>query len=261
MNSNIKEKLNQLQVEETVMDQFIQIFELPNEAFNQVYPKMKETIDKALSSQDIQKTILNQIQFMPALDLEREKNGFKELIDEINSDSDLSDNKKELLTSLIEKTSVLALELAQNPRERVEVKIQKINEDAVIPKYAHDSDAGADIYAIEDVTLKPHTTVVVKTGIKVAIPLGYMINIVPRSGLSAKTSLRIANTPGTIDANYRGEIGVIMENTGNLSVTINKGDRIAQMLIMPIPMIKWIESDELDETDRGEGGFGSTDTK
>ena len=81
----------------------------------------------------------------------------------------------------------------------------------------------------------------------------------PRSGLSAKTKLRIANAPGTIDAEYRGEIGVIMTNTGNLSQTINKGDKIAQMVIMPVPMIKWIETDELSDTERGEGGYGSTD--
>ena len=84
--------------------------------------------------------------------------------------------------------------------------------------------------------------------------------VADKSGkLIEETKLRIANAPGTIDAEYRGEIGVIMNNTGNLSHTINKGDKIAQMVIMPVPMIKWIETDELSDTERGEGGYGSTD--
>ena len=134
-----------------------------------------------------------------------------------------------------------------------------IHEDAVIPEYAHVTDAGADIYAIEDMAVKPHTTVLVRTGLKVAIPTGYEIQIRPRSGMSLKTTMRIANTPGTIDAGYRGEVCVIMENTGNLTYNISKGDKVAQMVITPVPMINWIETNELDNADRGEGGFGSTD--
>ena len=136
---------------------------------------------------------------------------------------------------------------------------RKITEDAVLPTYAHDTDAGADIYAVEDYKLAPHSTTIVKTGLKIAIPAGYEIQIRPRSGLSLKTNLRIANAPGTIDAEYRGEVGVIVENTGNLTATISKGDKIAQMVVMPVPMIKWEEVDELSQTSRGEGGYGSTD--
>jgi dUTP pyrophosphatase len=153
----------------------------------------------------------------------------------------------------------ITFDLAQNPRERIGVKIQLINEDAKLPEYAHDSDAGADIFAVEETVIPPHQTAIIKTGIKVAIPAGYEIQIRPRSGLSFKTPLRIANAPGTIDANYRGEVGVIMTNTGNLTQTIAKHDKIAQMVIAPVPMITWETVDSLDETDRGEGGFGSTD--
>ena len=103
---------------------------------------------------------------------------------------------------------------------------------------------------------------IVKTGIAVAIPAGYEIQIRPRSGLSLKSKLRIANAPGTIDTEYRGEIGIIMTNTGDVPYVIDKGMKIAQMVIAPTPMIKWNEVttvEELGTTDRGADGFGSTD--
>ena len=181
------------------------------------------------------------------------------MIEEINQDDSLSANKKDILTGILSQSASLISSVVKIPRELVDVKVQKIHEDAVIPEYAHVTDAGADIYAIEDMAVKPHTTVLVRTGLKVAIPTGYEIQIRPRSGMSLKTTMRIANTPGTIDAGYRGEVCVIMENTGNLTYNISKGDKVAQMVITPVPMINWIETNELDNTDRGEGGFGSTD--
>jgi dUTP pyrophosphatase len=114
------------------------------------------------------------------------------------------------------------------------------------------------VFANETVTLNGGDTVIVKTGIKVAIPIGYEIQIRPRSGLSYKTGLRVANAPGTIDSDYRGEVGVIMYNTSDENITIFKGDKIAQMVLSEVPMIKWNEVESLDETERGEGGFGST---
>ena len=123
---------------------------------------------------------------------------------------------------------------------------------------ANPTDAGADISAVEDTTIEPNETKIVKTGIAVSMPRGYMIQVYPRSGLSAKTGLRIANSPGTIDASYNKEIGVIITNTAATPYTIEKGTRIAQLVIMPVPMIKWKVVEELE--DSGRGGFGSTGT-
>ena len=220
---------------------------------------IKDSITKAYDNAAVQKEVLNIIATNPEFDIEEEKRNIDSIIEEIKEEEDLSDKKKELLGLIIKESTSTLFDLALNPRERIGVKIQLINPDAQIPKYAHDSDAGADIFAVEEVSLPPHTTKVIPTGIKIAIPAGYEIQIRPRSGLSLKTPLRVANAPGTIDANYRGEVGVIIENTGNLTQVIKKGDKIAQMLIAPTPMIRWEQVETLDETDRGGNGFGSTD--
>ena len=156
---------------------------------------------------------------------------------------------------MLQSYSDLIVDLTKNPRLKINVQIEKLNENAKLPEYAHPSDAGADIFSAEEVTINPSETKLVKTGLKVAIPAGYAIFIYPRSGLSLKTGLRIANSVGVIDESFHKEIMVIMENTGSEPYNINIGDRIAQMIIQPVPMINWIE-DIVEDT--GRGGFGST---
>ena len=250
MNSNLKKTLTEIPGTDQTMGQLIQLLELPDNQFNAVYPKMKKELERAFGSNAVRKEILAQLALSPIEDLQGELTGIGKMIEEINQDDSLSANKKDILTGILSQSASLISSVVKIPRELVDVKVQKIHEDAVIPEYAHVTDAGADIYAIEDL---------VRTGLKVAIPTGYEIQIRPRSGMSLKTTMRIANTPGTIDAGYRGEVCVIMENTGNLTYNISKGDKVAQMVITPVPMINWIETNELDNTDRGEGGFGSTD--
>lgn len=259
MNSNLKKTLTEMPGTDQTMEQLIQLLELPDNQFNAVYPKMKKELAKAFGSNAVRKEILAQLALSPVENLQGELEGVEKMIAEINQDDSLSANKKDILTGILSQSASLISSVVKIPRELIDVKVQKIHEDAVIPEYAHATDAGADIYAIEDMVVKPHTTVLVRTGLKVAIPTGYEIQIRPRSGMSLKTAMRVANTPGTIDAGYRGEVCVIMENTGNLTYNISKGDKVAQMVIMPVPMINWIETNELDNTDRGEGGFGSTD--
>jgi dUTP pyrophosphatase len=133
--------------------------------------------------------------------------------------------------------------------------------DLALPKYETDGAAGMDLQAAEDTTVLAGFVVPVPTRLFVEIPKGYEIQIRPRSGLSAKTALRVANAPGTIDHDYRGEIKVLMWNTSMVPVTINKGDRIAQMVLQEVPIIQWKEVsslEELSKTDRGGKGFGST---
>lgn len=141
---------------------------------------------------------------------------------------------------------------------KVPVKVKKLHPDASLPKYAKDGDAGFDLAAIHDVWLQPGETAVIKTGLAMAVPKGFELQIRPRSGLSAKTKLRVANSPGTVDSGYRGEIGIIMENIGDEVINVSAGDRIAQGVIGIVPAASFVEVGELDETERGAGGYGST---
>jgi len=130
---------------------------------------------------------------------------------------------------------------------------------AEAPVYAHPGDAGADLVSTEDITLAPGQRATVPTGVSIALPAGYVALVVPRSGLAAKHGITVVNTPGTVDAGYRGEIKVILLNTDAAEpYTIATGDRIAQLLVMPVTRARFIPVDRLPGTQRGEGGFGST---
>ena len=143
----------------------------------------------------------------------------------------------------------------------IKIDIKKLHEDAVIPTYGTEGAAGFDFYSVDDYIVDPGKTVIVKTGLAVAVPIGYYLAVVPRSGVSAKTGIRIANSPGTVDADYRGEIGVILVNLSNEAFVIENGERIAQMVIAKHERAEWNEVDQLSDTSRGAGGFGSTGTK
>ena len=140
------------------------------------------------------------------------------------------------------------------------ILIKKLNQRAIIPKYETLGASGLDLSANleKNIVLKPGEKCLVPTGIAVTIPNGYEFQIRPRSGLAMKNSITVLNTPGTIDADYRGEIKVIIINLGNKNFEIANGTRIAQMVLCPISKAKLLEVDDLDNTTRGDGGFGST---
>ncbi|WP_280648325.1 dUTP diphosphatase [Brevibacillus sp. 1238] len=170
-----------------------------------------------------------------------------------------------------------------NDRLVAQVKLKKLHPEAVIPQYARALDAGFDLVAVEDVLIAPGQTVKIPTGLAFALPEGYELQVRPRSGIGAKTKLRLPNAPGTIDAGYRGEVCVLMENiripsgkignvcldAGEKEVTVDtevdshsyfikKGDRVAQGVIGVVPVARFEVVDELDETERGADGFGSS---
>mgnify|MGYP001411541068 CR=1 FL=1 len=142
----------------------------------------------------------------------------------------------------------------------VKLLIKKINKNINLPQYKSENSSGMDLIAniSKTIVIHPGKKDVIPTGIAVSIPLGYEVQIRPRSGLAAENGIGVLNSPGTIDADYRGEIKVILINLGNNSFKINKNDRIAQMVLCPIAKAEFEEVHELPDTKRGKGGFGST---
>ena len=140
----------------------------------------------------------------------------------------------------------------------VQIRVKRLHPDAKIPKAAKVGDVAFDLYSVIDYELKSGERYAVPTGIAIEIPVGYEGQVRPRSGLALKDGITVLNTPGTIDSGYRGEVKTIMINHGDISFKITKGMRISQLAIRPVPKVEFIEVDELSDTDRGEGGFGST---
>lgn len=194
-------------------------------------------------------------------------------------------NKRDFLKRVVTTGINMVSDSFGTAKKNVSIPIELCHEDAKMPSYANDTDAGMDVYALEDITINPGETVLVKTGLKVAIPVGYELQVRPKSGRALKTKLRVANTPGTIDSGYRDEIGVIIENIEHpiqdieyefdehgtpiiksilhgKSYTINKGDKFAQLVLNEVPHVAFYEVNNINEIegDRG-GGFGSTGLK
>ena len=142
----------------------------------------------------------------------------------------------------------------------IKVKIQKINEDAIIPEYAHESDAGMDMFSAKEMIIMPRHRALIPTGIQVEIPKGYEMQIRPKSGLALREGITVLNTPGTVDSDYRGEVGVILINHSSKPYKVEKGQKIGQAVFNKIEKAKFVQ-EKLSKTKRGEGGFGSTGLK
>jgi dUTP pyrophosphatase len=141
----------------------------------------------------------------------------------------------------------------------IELPIRRLRDDAIVPARAYDGDAGLDLAACERVVLEPGERATVGTGLAIAIPDGYAGFVQPRSGLAAKNGITIVNTPGLVDSGYRGELKVILLNTDERDAfVVEAGMRIAQLVVMPVPLVDPVEVDELPESERGVRGFGSS---
>ena len=140
-----------------------------------------------------------------------------------------------------------------------ELPVRRLDPELPLPEYAHPGDAGADLRAAAEVVLPPGGRATVGTGLAVAVPDGYAAFVHPRSGLASRHGITVVNAPGTVDAGYRGEIRVVLLNTDLAEpFTVRRGDRIAQLVVQPVTRARFLDSDELPPTPRGDGGFGST---
>ena len=256
------------------------LFELDDESFKVVFPSFIETLEDTLGKEEIK---------LLALQLAKKDNltraGVEELLEtiteEVNNNENYSDIKKEGLILFFSTIFGQVIEMLSK-EELIIIPLEKESKEIKTPVYMHESDAGMDIYAKEEITIKPGETVAISTGIKMAIPNGYAVLIHPRSGQSARTKLRIANAPGLLDSGYRGDVQILLENIeppfkdidyefddrGEIrihsilhgqSYTISKGQRIAQLRLVKVPKIIFEEVDsvQLIGEDRG-GGLGST---
>ena len=140
----------------------------------------------------------------------------------------------------------------------MKLSFKRIHPDAVLPSYAHPGDAGMDVRSVEDLVIPAGGRALVHTGLVAVIPEGYELQVRSHSGLALKSGVAVLNSPGTVDAGYRGEIGVILANFGDGEFAVKKGDRVAQLVAAPVTVAEIFETDSVDATDRGAGGFGST---
>ena len=185
---------------------------------------------------------------------------FQKVIKAIDNMENISETKKDFVRQMFGML-VNSMATAKALRHRIiRIPIELCHPDAKIPTYAHDGDAGCDVYALDDYTLEPYSTTIIPTGLKVAIPAGYELQVRPRSGMSAKTKVRIANAPGTIDSGYRDEIGIIFDNISDRPFYITKRQRIAQLVLQEVPTASFYEIKNVSAIGENRlGGFGSTD--
>ena len=263
------------------LDMFESLMGLDDDSFEQLRPQFlqifAETLREPESISEFRTLAIAQ-----GYTKETAKADFDMALEAINSIDFLSESKKDFLKEIYTMVSNQLEEIIGSTNQVVRIPCE-LAEGTNIPTYAHDTDAGMDIYSPNEYTIAPGETIIIPTGIKAAIPEGYAILIQPRSGQSAKTKLRIANTPGLIDSGYRDEIGVIVENieppfkdidyefdsTGEIHIksilhgeayTIAPGQRFAQMRLVQVPKAEFVQVESVGEIgeDR-KGGFGSTD--
>ena len=263
---------------------------LPEEQFQVLRPIVEQELEKSLNNVG-DKLILTQALNANGSKAEDLVEAFELIAEQIDTQmaAQMSKQKRDFLKHLMANICNAISDTEGIAKKIVRIPIELCHSDAKIPTYANETDAGMDVYALEDITIHPGETVLVKTGLKVAIPVGYEIQVRPKSGRALKTKMRVANSPGTIDSGYRDEIGIIIDNieppikdityTSELvdgkpvytitsilhgsDMFITKGEKFAQLVLSEKPKAAFYEVDSVSkiENDGRKGGFGSTGLK
>lgn len=279
--SNIMNLLNTAQMDEEGLSTIAAVLAMPEKEFAMFSEAFLGELEKAMSNSN-EALLMAQALNMSGGNIDDLNASFQELLVEIDKAEEFSENKKDFLRRFFMIIINAIAETQGVAKKIIEIPIQ-LMEDAKLPAYARMGDAGLDIYATEDIKILPSETKLVHTGVKVAIPRGYELQVRPKSGISLKTKLRVANTPGTIDSGYRDEVCVIIENieppikditydfdeNGKIFITsilhgapytIEKGQKIAQLVLNEVVVANFNEVSDISDVegeDRG-GGFGST---
>lgn len=250
-----------------INNMFQEIMKIPDDTLNSTTMAMYRSVfDNLISPELIAQNTKQSCEFYhqegisyPQLkhDFDAVKNSFTEYIDELKPSAykrELLEAGANVLGRLLDDT------LAHYHAPDFDLPV-RLGPNAHEPTYAHDTDAAADVYAAEDIVIPAHSMgTMVKTELYIALPDRWFAVILPRSSIGAKTPLRLSNSAGIIDSDYRGQVGVLYDNISDSDYTIHAGDRIAQMLVMPVHQFKPVRVDTLPDTERGDGGFGSTGT-
>ena len=232
---------------------------------DEVMVAVQENFKQQLSPQMVKQAVNEMIKNMEEQGLTKEEaadavKAIKDLMNEmIYGEQQYTGNKKKLIDDIIQSTYSIFDQAVEQYHSYNIVLPMTLEEGAKEPTYAHESDAAADLYALEDTDLNAHTYGnKIRTGVHIQLPEGWLAMILPRSSIGAKTPFRLSNSVGLIDSGYRGELGVLYDNTSDTNSFIRKGDRIAQLLVMPSYRFKAEIVESLEDSDRGTGGFGST---
>ena len=258
--------MNENQELNTLIESFKTIADLDDEILTDETTKaVTENIEQQFSSTLINQSVNQIVKNLEDQGLTREDaavavQALKDALNEaIYGEEVYTGNKKVIIDAIVAKMYGI-FDSALNKYHLFNIELpMTIEEGAQVPTYAHDTDAAADLYAMENTTVPAHSYGnKLRTGVKIQLPEGWLAFILPRSSIGAKTPLRLSNSVGLIDSGYRGELGVLYDNTSDEDYHISQGDRIAQLLIMPSYRFQAKVVDALEDSDRGEGGFGAS---
>lgn len=262
-----------------LFESIVRLLSLPDEEFTVLAPMVMQNFQKSLNNPN-DKIALAQAANAAGIKSEDLIANFKDLVIQVD-ESSLPVIKRDFLKEMVAAMVNAVGDTEGIAKKLVQISIQLLSEDVRMPEYAHDTDSGMDVFALEEFTLHPGEKQLIPCGFKVALPPGYELQVRPKSGRALKTQMRIANTPGTIDQGYRDEVGIIVENIdapikditlddeGRVTsilrgqdVTIGAGEKFAQLVLAEVPKVAWLEIENVMEVgeDRG-GGFGSTGLK
>lgn len=280
----VRDALSQLNsLDGNSIDAIAVLLSMDDAQFELVSPGILDSFLRSLNTTNVRLMLAQSINATDST-AESVQDEFLQLVNEIDIITDLTAPKRDFLKKLLRGINTAISETEGIAKRYIQIPFVKCHPDAKMPEYAHPDDSGMDVYAVNDYVIHPGETKLIPTGIKVAVPNGYEIQIRPKSGRALKTKMRIANSIGTVDAGFRGELQVIIENieppikditydfddsgrpiiTSILrgsDMTIGKGEKFAQLVLMEVPKAVLFQVENLDDTERGNGGFGSTNLK
>lgn len=281
--AEMRETLSQIDGMGDALDAISALIEVDDAQFELLSPGILDSFLRSLNTANV-RLMLAQTVNANGLTAEKIQENFIQLTNEIDKLTELSTPKRDFLKRMIRGINTAISETEGISKRYIQVPFVKCHPDARMPEYAHSDDSGMDVFALDDYVIHPGETKLIPTGIKMAVPNGYEIQVRPKSGRALKTKMRIANSPATVDAGFRGELQVIIDNIepsikditydfddkgrpiitsilrGN-DMIIGKGEKFAQLVLMEVPKAVLFQVESLDDTERAEGGFGSSGLK